>query len=567
VKLVFLIPYIFLFFLSCKGDDNSSTVNSNESVSEETQEKLDDESAIEEGENTENLLLQLNGSQLVDANQIPVYLQGVAFNNYVWDNNPLPPNDHHNERDYERVSAMGMNTIRFYMNYHIFEDDNQPYTYKQSGWDWLDQNIAWAKKHDIYLVLNMQVPQGGYQSAGDGVALWENNENQNRLVALWRAIADRYKNEVHIAGFGPMNEPVPTQSISQWSVLAQRLINNIREVNKNHLIFIEQANYVLGSFTKDENFNFPEVEANNLIYEFHGYAPYYYSHQLLDFAKLGDGGKYPNENIIEVDKSTWHTAIYNNPSVPHGSTDWTFFEGLPYTVNDTEIALGVPTLLASEIEGKVYYDDISVKEFDQNGAFIRDVHSINLNTLSGWRFWSQNDSGNHGLSNNEGHNDSSSIFIKGTTSVSNLSFFDGRFEITQGHSYQVSGWMKGDNVSNTANGKIRLEFYKTEGPIFKRNKAYLENFLTNVSDWAKAKNAALFMGEFGVGTPCFQNGKGGLVWVSDMVSLLKEKNIHFTYHTYHATKDASFGLYLGNGLPNTNNVNQLLIDWFTANLK
>jgi len=41
---------------------------------------------------------------------------------------------------------MGMNTIRFYLNYHFFEDDTNPYNYKQTAWDWLDQNIAWAKK-------------------------------------------------------------------------------------------------------------------------------------------------------------------------------------------------------------------------------------------------------------------------------------------------------------------------------------------------------------------------------------------------------------------------------------
>jgi len=80
-------------------------------------------------------------------------------------------------------------------------------------------------------------PQGGYQSQGNGDALWNQTENQNRLVALWKAIADRYKGEDRIAGFGPVNEPVPPQSMTQWSVLAQKLVDGIREVDKNHLIF------------------------------------------------------------------------------------------------------------------------------------------------------------------------------------------------------------------------------------------------------------------------------------------------------------------------------------------
>ena len=72
------------------------------------------------------------------------------------------------------------------------------------------------------------------------------------------------------------------------------------------------------------------------------------------------------------------------------------------------------------------------------------------------------------------------------------------------------------------------------------------------------------MGEFGVGYPCFQDNKGGLQWVADMVTILKTNNVHFTYHAYH---EDNFGLYLGDGLPDPSNVNQPLIDWFTDNLK
>ncbi|MFK7813787.1 MAG: glycoside hydrolase family 5 protein [Maribacter sp.] len=553
MKLTFLIPFVLLVLFSCGSDDNAPQPNDPDPISDDPQ---DDPVA----ENPENLLLQLNGTQLVDANQNPIYLQGVAFNNFIWFDTIEP---HHAEIDYQRVSEMGMNTVRFYMNYRYFEDDANPYTYKQGGWDWLDQNIAWAKKHNVYLVLNMHAPQGGYQSQGEGDALWDVVENQNRLSALWVEISERYRNEVQIAGFGPVNEPVPSQSMSQWNVLAQRLINDIREVNKNHLIFIEQAIYVQGNFNKDENFNFPDVTGENLVYEFHGYEPYFYSHQLLDFAELGDGGKYPDEDLIEVDNSEWYTATFDNPSLVQGDTDWTFFEGVQYTVDDTEIKLGIPSLVAAETEGRVYFDDIVIKEFDQSGTFVRDIYEANLNNLDGWNFWSQNDSGSNGRSTTEGHNDTSSLFIDGTTSDSNMSFSEGRFEITQGYSYQISGWMKGENIANDFGGKIRLDFYKVEGPLLRRNKAFLESFLGNIAAWAENKNAALYMGEFGAGTPCFENDKGGLIWVADMVDILKTNNIHFTYHAYH---EDAFGLYLGGGLPDANNVNQPLIDWFTANL-
>ena len=546
---------LFLIVLSCKNDDavvpNNPPNDQTDSPEEEQQEP-----------SGPNPLIQLEGRQIVDADKNPIYLQGVAFNNFIWNNSALPP-EHHTELDYERVNAMGMNAIRFYMNYTYFEDDTSPYTYRQSGWDWLDENIAWAKKHGIYLILNMHAPQGGYQSQGEGDALWDVVENQNRLVALWKEIAERYKDEVQIAGFGPVNEPVPSQSMSQWSQLAQRLIDEIRTVDKNHLLFIEKAIYVQGDFTPDENLNFPEVTGENIVYEFHGYDPYFYSHQLLEFAELGDGGKYPDEQIIEVSNTEWYTATFDNPRLPAGTSDWTFFEGVRYTIDDPNIQVGTPALIAAEVAGRVFFDDIVVKEYGANGEFIRHVYEANLNSLDNWFYWSANDSGTSGLSTTEGNNDTSSLFIDGTNADSNLSNSAEIFEAIQGNSYQISGWMRGENVGANASSMFRLDFSTSNGPLLRRNKEYLEAVMGAVVDWAVAKNVALYMGEFGAGTPCFENDKGGLTWVADMYDILKTNDIHFTYHAYH---EDAFGLYLGNNLPDPNNVNQPLIDWFTANL-
>ncbi|VAW11225.1 hypothetical protein MNBD_BACTEROID03-2554 [hydrothermal vent metagenome] len=102
--------------------------------------------------------------------------------------------------------------------------------------------------------------------------------------------------------------------------------------------------------------------------------------------------------------------------------------------------------------------------------------------------------------------------------------------------------MRGENLTSSASGKLRLDFHTAIGPVFIRNKAYLETKVGEIVDWAKTNNAALYMGEFGVGYPCFQNDKGGLQFVKDMVDINKANNIHFTYDVYH---EDNFGLYLG----------------------
>ncbi|MFQ3577177.1 MAG: hypothetical protein SNJ77_12150 [Cytophagales bacterium] len=79
-------------------------------------------------------ILTHNGNQIM--------LRGMSFGNLVWvDNYADSPHLHHSEIDFKRVSDLGINAIRFYLNYKTFENDNSPYQYKQSGWDWIDNNI------------------------------------------------------------------------------------------------------------------------------------------------------------------------------------------------------------------------------------------------------------------------------------------------------------------------------------------------------------------------------------------------------------------------------------------
>ncbi len=524
---------------------------------------LNNEVETEAAAIADNSFIHRSGKLLVDGNNNPVLLKGVAFGNEVWSEKEVP-DTHHNEEDFKRVKDMNMNAIRFYINYRTFESDNNPYQYKQIGWDWLDKNIAWAKKYNVYLIINMHAPQGGYQSQGTGDNLWNVVENQNRLSALWKKIAEKYKDEKQIIGFGLVNEPVPTNSKMQWQQLAQRIITDIRKVDQNHVIFIEKPIYIKGVNAEDEDLNFPSLTDENIVYEFHIYDPYLYTHQLLDFAKLGDGGKYPDENIISYTYGNWYTGTFNSPKLNEGSSDWKFFTGEKYKINDPKINIGLAALVGGKTGGRVYFDDITIKEFDADGKFLRDVFTLCLDDLNGWNYWSSNNSGKSGIANT-GRSNGKSLYIEATTDDSNLSNSEKVFIPKQNYSYQISGWMKGENIVATANCNIRLDFITTTGPVLSRTKKLLEASLQRYFDWANRKNVPLYMGEFGVGINCFKNNKGGLQWVTDMLDISKANNLNFTYHAYH---EDSFGLYFGYGtLPDPAKVNQPLIDLFKQKLQ
>lgn len=508
-------------------------------------------------------LLRCNGTRIVDSAGTAVPLRGVAFGNEVWSGAAVP-STHHNELDFARVQAMHMNVVRFYLSYQSFEDDAAPYQYKQAGFDWLDKNIAWAKKYGIYLILNMHVPQGGYQSQGKGDALWTNAASQDRLVALWKAISAHCKTEKQIAGYGFVNEPVPTANMQQWSGLAQRLADAVRSQKDNHILFVEKAIYVKGA-AADANLNFPAVTGENIAYELHLYDPFQFTHQLFDWANLGDGGTYPDESILSYSDASWHTATFNNPMAPAGTGNWTYYEGEKYRVTDPKIKLGLAALVGAGVQGKIYFDNIQVKEYNPDGSFSRVVVDANPQAFDGWGYWSANGSGSAGFSSATGAGDATSFYIQGATADCNISNYSQVFQPKQNFYYQANGYMKGEAVASGAGCRLRVDFLTTDKPVLPRNKAYLESVLNSFVAWSEGKNVPLYVGEFGAGVHCFENNKGGLVWVNDMLDILMRNNISFTYHAYH---EDSFGLYYGYGsLPDPARTNQPLIDLFTQKLQ
>ncbi|WP_034636349.1 glycoside hydrolase family 5 protein, partial [Chitinivibrio alkaliphilus] len=203
--------------------------------------------------------LSTEGQKIVNQEGDEVALQGVAFGNEVW-TDEIITRTHHDERDFARVKRMGMNAVRFYLHYETFIESRSPLVFREEGWEWLEDNIRWAEDNSVYLILNMHVPPGGFQSNNEGAKLWTDPDNQYLLTALWYEIARRYTDEPVIAGFDLLNEPVVTDSIGQWKNLSRRLIDTIRSVNSNHIVIVENVLAVGDDYTKNEVMNFFEVK-------------------------------------------------------------------------------------------------------------------------------------------------------------------------------------------------------------------------------------------------------------------------------------------------------------------
>ena len=537
-----------------------------------------DDGAIEDPGPRPAGILRVSGRQLVDDEGRPVTLRGVAFGNAVWSNVELPTG-HHAEIDYQRVQDMGMNLVRFYLNYRTFEDDSAPGVYKESGFRWIDQNVEWARRHGIRLMLNMHVPQGGFQSLSRGTALWTDVRNQDRLTALWKEIARRYRDEPAIAGYDLVNEPVVAGEKDQWVRLANRIVRAIRQVDPWHIITVERLNGRRADGTgnadwsSDADLNFFTVDDPNVLYEFHVYTPFEFTHQLASWVTCCQvPTTYPDPSALSVSWSTltWkHWSWDGTPAagalrVPDGDSPWTAYS-VRFTVTDPTWNVGRPVFMSQQNAGTVYFDDFEVNEYDPEGRLVRQVFQVDVEDPSAWSLWKATPGApGDRVAGRDGHAGARSVGIAGTTTDASLSADVYFFKVQPGYTYELKYWARAEGSRPGSTSLGRLDFLTSSAPLVGREKALLAAELDRFAGWGEAHGVPLYLGEFGAIRAAFD--RGGTQWVADMLDLLATRDIAWTYHSYH---ESAFGIYWGDypSPPDPSNANTALIELFREKLR
>ncbi len=170
--------------------------------------------------------------------------------------------NHVQKVDIDSLKLWGFNSVRLPMHYNLYtlpiQDEPVPgeQTWLDKGFELTDSLISWCAQNEMYVILDLHAAPGG-QGYDEGISdydpskpsLWESFDNQQKTVALWRRLAERYVDEPWVAGYDLINEPnwdLPGGTLLR-SVYEQ-ITTAIREVDTNHIIFIE-GNWFANDFT------------------------------------------------------------------------------------------------------------------------------------------------------------------------------------------------------------------------------------------------------------------------------------------------------------------------------
>lgn len=200
-------------------------------------------------------------------------------------------NNNTTKADIDFMKAWGFNSVRLAMHYNLYtlpieeEPVSGQNTWLDKGFNMTDSLLAWCKANEMYLILDLHAAPGGQGNDfnisdrdGSKPSLWDSETNQQKAIALWRKLAERYVDEPWIGAYNLINEPnwgfenpstdknglAEKKNIPLRKLMVE-MTNAIREVDKKHIIIIEGNGW-------GNNYNgiFPLWD-NNIVISFHKY--------------------------------------------------------------------------------------------------------------------------------------------------------------------------------------------------------------------------------------------------------------------------------------------------------
>jgi len=229
--------------------------------------------------------------------------------------------------DIDSMAKWGFNSIRLPMHYALYTlpVEQEPVagknTWLEKGFAITDSLLKWCKANKMYLILDLHATPGGQGNDlpisdryPDKPSLWQSEANQQKMIALWHKLAERYAHEQYIGGYDIINEPnwgfesaQDTRGTSEkknepLKKLMVDITKTIREVDKNHIIIIEG-----NGFGNNYNGLLPTWD-DNMVLSFHKYGNFNNQGAIQHFLDLSQQYNVPlwmgesGEN-----SNTWYT--------------------------------------------------------------------------------------------------------------------------------------------------------------------------------------------------------------------------------------------------------------------
>jgi len=169
------------------------------------------------------------------------------------------------EKDFADIKSLGCDVIRLPINLHAMTSGAPDYTIDPLFVSMLDSAVTWAEELQLYLIIDNHTFDPAINTSPDVGLI---------LTKVWPQLAERYKNRSDYILYEVLNEP---HGISNqlWGSIQQQTIDAIRSKDTRHTIIVGPSGY--NSY--NDLAQMPVYSDTNLIYTFHFYDPFLFTHQ------------------------------------------------------------------------------------------------------------------------------------------------------------------------------------------------------------------------------------------------------------------------------------------------
>ncbi|WP_299442171.1 glycoside hydrolase family 5 protein [uncultured Phycicoccus sp.] len=206
------------------------------------------------------------------------------------------------ESDIAMIAADGFDHVRLPVNWRVLMTEDGDL--RPEGLALVDRLVSWCGRHGLLVLLDLHGAPGGQTGTNIDDSrgrpeLFMDPRNEELTVALWTALAGRYRDDPTVLGYDLLNEPLPNhwQHVYPDALvrLYRRLTEAIRAVDPDHLLMYEGTHWAT-------NWDiFTEVWDPNSALQFHKYwsppddasiRPYLEARERLGLPiYMGEGGE------------------------------------------------------------------------------------------------------------------------------------------------------------------------------------------------------------------------------------------------------------------------------------
>lgn len=177
---------------------------------------------------------------------------------------------------FDKIKEAGFDSARLTVRWSNHASATSPYAIDPVFFQRVDFAVDGLLNRGLYVVLDMHHYR---QLDGDPLDPGEfevsDSVLEDRMVAMWQQIAERYQGRSSKLFFELYNEPHGRQTAAKWNDLAARTLVTVRASNPDRMVVLGPVQWNNASALKD--FSLPKDE--NLIATVHNYEPFHFTHQ------------------------------------------------------------------------------------------------------------------------------------------------------------------------------------------------------------------------------------------------------------------------------------------------